>query len=217
MLLLLHMLLGMLLGIQIMGAYVASVAYVLANLCWFSYLLNYCSFFLVDEVVCRVLREGSTSLRFILQTCHEQVNSYKNGFYRGFKTRGEVEDDYSMFVLKYKSNHEVGKGVGKLGCNGLTNLIIFGQFVVIVILLLTCDRMWHVMMAMLRVVNGKLTTSGVQGNPIKLNGATKHKGSPQPGRKSWNAGNQTLDPKSWSAPPNSKCRLLSSFPPLRYR
>ena len=46
------------------------------------------------------------------QTCHEQVNGYKNDYYRGFTDREEVEDDYSVFVLKHKRKHEVANGAG---------------------------------------------------------------------------------------------------------
>jgi viroplasmin and RNaseH domain-containing protein len=75
------------------------------------------------------------------QTCHEQVTGYQKNCYKGFKTREEAEDDYSKFILKEKSNHEVAKGAGQIGLSGLKNLIIFVQFVVIVVLLLSCDRM----------------------------------------------------------------------------
>lgn len=39
------------------------------------------------------------------QTCHEQVNGYKNNCYRGFKTRDGAEDDYSKFIVKLKIDH----------------------------------------------------------------------------------------------------------------
>ena len=46
------------------------------------------------------------------QTCHEPMNSYKNDCYRGSKAREEIEDDYSMFMLKHERKHEVANGAG---------------------------------------------------------------------------------------------------------
>ena len=68
------------------------------------------------------------------QACHEQVIPYKYSCYKGFNTREEAEDDYSKYVLREKRNHEVGKGAGQIGLSGLKNLIIFVQFVLIVML-----------------------------------------------------------------------------------
>jgi hypothetical protein len=68
------------------------------------------------------------------------VDSYKNSCYKGFKTRDEADNDYSKFMLKEKSNHGVGKGEGQIMLSGLKNLIIFVQFIVIVVLLLSCAR-----------------------------------------------------------------------------
>lgn len=71
------------------------------------------------------------------QTCHEQVNGYKNNCYRGFKTRDGAEDDYSKFIVKLKINHVVGKGACQIGLSRLNDFIIFIQFIVFVRLLLT--------------------------------------------------------------------------------
>ena len=60
---------------------------------------------------------------------------------KGFKSRDEAEDDYSRFVLKVKSNHEVHKGVGQMGLSRLKNLIIFTKLIIIVVLLLSHVRL----------------------------------------------------------------------------
>ena len=72
-----------------------------------------------------------------LQTCHEQVNGYKNFCFRGFETREEVDNDYSKFVVKEKSEHGVGKGACQIGLSRLNDFIIFNQFIVFVCFLLT--------------------------------------------------------------------------------
>ena len=68
---------------------------------------------------------------------------YKNNYYNGFKSREEADDDYSKFVIKEKSNHEVGKGASHIMLSTLKNFIIFVQFIVIVVLLLCCVRLVH--------------------------------------------------------------------------
>lgn len=73
---------------------------------------------------------------------NEQVIGYKGCSFEGFNSREETENDYSKYVLKEKSNHEVGKGAGQLSAlSGFKNLIILFQFILIVMLLLSYDCM----------------------------------------------------------------------------
>lgn len=97
--------------------------------------------------------------------CHEQVNGYSNSSYKGFPTRQQAEDHYSQFLLRArtpgvydswedhcsqfllraKRDDGVGKGVGQIWFGGLKNLIIFVQFVVILVLMISCARCFNKM------------------------------------------------------------------------
>ena len=134
MLLLLHMLLGMLemlWGIWNHACFCCLCCICYCQLVLFVCLLNYRSCVFVYEVyvLCWVPGDHGS-----WQTCHEQVNGYNNFCFRGFETREEAEDDYSKLVLREKSNHEAGKGAGLVRLSGPKNLIIFVQFIVIVVM-----------------------------------------------------------------------------------
>ena len=66
--------------------------------------------------------------------CQEQVTRYKNNSYKGFRTRQQAVDAYSMFVQKHASNVEVRKAPAQLGLFEMKNIIIIIHFVMIVVL-----------------------------------------------------------------------------------
>lgn len=69
------------------------------------------------------------------EKCDEQVDGYENNCYKGYKTKKEADDRYSNFILTEKINHEVCKTVWTSG--RVKNLIMFIQFIVIMVLLLS--------------------------------------------------------------------------------
>ena len=69
------------------------------------------------------------------EKCKEEVDGYENNYYKGYKTKKEADDHYSNFVLTKNSSHEVCNTVWTSG--RLKNLIIFIQFIVIMVLLLS--------------------------------------------------------------------------------
>ena len=78
-----------------------------------------------------------------MASMHEQVNHYKDNFYKDFNTREETEDDYSQYLIKEKRNHKVGKGAGQIRFSW-KNLTIFIQFLLIVALLVMMLCVDHV-------------------------------------------------------------------------
>ena len=83
--------------------------------------------------------------------CNEQVIYYEGSSHDSFNSREKAEYHYNQYVLKQKRKSElVGSVDGLTGCasqkrligfSGWKNLIILLQFVIIVMLLLSCGRM----------------------------------------------------------------------------
>ena len=76
--------------------------------------------------------------------CNEQVLRYEGSSHDSFNSREKAEYHYNQYVLNQKGKTELGNGASQkrlIGFSGLKNLIILFQFVVIVVLLLSCGHM----------------------------------------------------------------------------